>query len=102
MLSSVSRIGGFLRFFSADIKAIEDKCNELFRTLIEPALEKEGIFLTFHGIEEGDRAVISLEGDALDEAGELRYREMPSHILDFLQERVPEVQRIRHKSLLEI
>ena len=101
MLASYWRAGGLKRFFAVNVKEIEKRCDEVFKTLIEPVLEKEGTYLTFHGIENDNCAVISLDGDALTDEGMLRDRDMPDQILRVLQVKVPEVQRIRHKFIME-
>ena len=89
------------RFFASSLKDLELKCDDLFRKVIDPALAKENIVCAFHGIEDGDTAVITLDGDAIDCLGGLRDKYLPDQILGALNTCVPEVTRIRVKMQLE-
>lgn len=102
MLAHLRPSSSFLsRFLASSLKEIESKCDELFRKVIDPALAKENIVVAFHGIEDGDTAVITLDGDAIDCLGGLRDKYLPDQILEVLNTCVPEVTRIRHKMQLE-
>ena len=81
-------------------RTIEERCDEVFRKLIEPVLEAEGTDVIFHGIHD-DCAVITLDGNASTVTADLDDKDLPKEILEILQEHVPEVKAIRQKQIWE-
>jgi Fe-S cluster biogenesis protein NfuA len=80
-------------------KGIEQRCDEIFETVIRPILIQEGSDVIFHGIKD-DCAIISLHGNAETVRAE-HDDSLPEEILEVLKAKVPEVKYIRKKFLFE-
>lgn len=90
------RPGFFARLFS---KTIDERCDEIFRTKIDPVVEAQGTEVLFHGVQDGC-AVITITGNAETVTAE-RDQKLPEEILAILQQEVPEVKEIRRKQIWE-
>lgn len=88
------------QFATAVKRTIEERCDEIFRKVIEPVLEAEGTDVIFHGLQD-DCAVITLDGNASTVTADLDDKDLPKEILEILQEHVPEVKAIRQKQIWE-
>lgn len=90
----------FGRFFAGAVKTLEERCDEVFRKVIEPVLEAEGTDVIFHGLQD-DCAVITLDGNASTVTKLLDDKDLPKEILEIIQQHVPEVKAIRQKQIWE-
>ena len=89
----------FWDFFADAGKCIDERCDEVFRTIIDPVLEKEGTEVIFHGVKD-DCAIIEINGNAATVTEEWD-QTLSDEILEILQKHVPEVKYIRRKLLFE-
>ena len=95
----VASSGLISRAFSNAVKTIEERCDEVFKNVIEPVLAKEGTEVFFHGVKD-DCAIITITGNA-ETTTEEWDQNLPEEILEVLQRSVPEVKYIRKKGLCE-
>jgi Fe-S cluster biogenesis protein NfuA len=102
MLAFCSRSStSFGRFFAQAVqKSIEDRCEELFETIIRPVLIEEGSDVVFHGVKD-DCVIISVQGMADTIRSETYDEGLPEEILEVIQTKIPEIKYIRKKFLFE-
>jgi Fe-S cluster biogenesis protein NfuA len=102
MLATIGRSAGFLsRFFTAAVqKTVDQRCEEVFQTIIRPVLLAEGSDVTFHGVKD-ECAIITLYGMADTIRAETADDSLPEEILEVLQVKVPEIKYIRKKHISE-